>query len=115
MLLQNNLPEGRGKEAIIWQLTSENWPERSAVRFVNSVEQSIARKKNAQGDQTALADKHKKRMFRGLAWTTVGIIITSFSYSVDSPNGGTYVIWWGAIFYGLYDFLKGLVGWLRNA
>ena len=62
----------------------------------------------------ANADKYKKRMTRGLLWTVVGIILTCGTMAFASNLGGKYVLFYGAIIYGIIDFLVGLVGWLWN-
>lgn len=61
----------------------------------------------------ALAEKYKSRMIRGLLWTIAGIVITAISYSIAEEQGSTYLICWGAVLFGIIDFLAGLVGWLR--
>jgi len=61
-----------------------------------------------------LAEKNRKRMIRGLLWTVVGILITAITYGIASDEGGTYVICWGAVIFGLIDLLVGLIGWLKH-
>ena len=60
-----------------------------------------------------LAEKNRQRMIRGRLWTVAGILVTAITYSIASDEGGTYLICWGAVIFGLVDLLAGLVGWLR--
>jgi hypothetical protein len=38
----------------------------------------------------------------------VGIVVTVATYAVASQAGGTYVVTWGAIAFGGFQFLRGL-------
>ena len=53
--------------------------------------------------QHQLADMYRRRMMRGLVITIAGIVITTVSYNsaASSPGGGTYLICWGAILFGV--------------
>lgn len=37
-----------------------------------------------------------------------GLIVTAVTYSNASDEGGTYLVTWGAIVFGGYQFIKGL-------
>lgn len=39
----------------------------------------------------------------------IGIIVTVATYSAASSGGGTYVVAWGAIIFGGWQFLRGLM------
>ena len=54
----------------------------------------------------------KKRMRNGALWFTGGIILTTVTYlsAIHAPNGGTYIIAWGAILFGAVRFFQGLFG-----
>lgn len=62
----------------------------------------------------ALAEKNRKRMTRGLIWTVAGIVLTCGTLAFASNLGGRYILFYGAIIYGIIDFIAGLVGWLSN-
>lgn len=62
----------------------------------------------------AVADKHKKRMSRGLVWLVIGIILTCGTMAFSDSMGGKYVFFYGAIIWGFIDFIIGLFGWLSN-
>jgi hypothetical protein len=53
-----------------------------------------------------------KKICIGAAWAIGGGIVTAATYSAAS-DGGTYMIFWGAIIFGIWDILKGLY-WLAN-
>ncbi len=64
-------------------------------------------------DGKSLADKYVKHMLSGLIWAVGGTVVTAATYGAASDGGGTYVVAWGAIVFGLYDFFKGLFGWMK--
>lgn len=55
----------------------------------------------------------KRLMLTGALWCIGGIIVTSVTYNAaaSSPTGGQYIIAWGAIAFGFFDFIRGLIGW----
>ncbi|GAA4364707.1 hypothetical protein GCM10023185_34440 [Hymenobacter saemangeumensis] len=50
----------------------------------------------------------RKDMLHGGLWLGGGLLVTIITYSLAS-DGGSYVMTWGAIIFGGYQFLKGLV------
>ncbi len=61
------------------------------------------------GPETAKATKAagRKNMLYGALWLIGGIVVTVVSYSAAS-GGGTYLITWGAIIFGGFQFVQGL-------
>jgi hypothetical protein len=60
-----------------------------------------------------LSRRHRNRMWSGLGWAAGGIAATVVSILVFSGLGvGYYVVFGGAIVYGLFTFISGLVSWL---
>jgi len=59
-----------------------------------------------------LSRRHRKRMLTGLGWAAGGIAATIFSVAVLPRFIGYYVVFGGAIVYGVVTFISGLVGWL---
>lgn len=51
----------------------------------------------------------ERKMFIGVASFIVGILVTAISYSAaaNNPAGGTYIIAYGAIVYGVMRFIQG--------
>jgi len=54
-----------------------------------------------------------KSMFFGAIWFVGGSAITLATYSAAS-SGGRYVVTWGAILFGGYQLLSGLIGYLSS-
>jgi hypothetical protein len=50
----------------------------------------------------------KKNMLYGALWFVGGSIATIVGYSSASSGGGTYLVFWGAIIFGLIQFFQGL-------
>jgi hypothetical protein len=59
-------------------------------------------------------EKYKKRMTRGFLWTVAGVVITCGTFMFAGQLGGKFVLLYGAIIYGLIDFVVGLIGWISN-
>lgn len=55
----------------------------------------------------------KKLIISGLLWFAGGTAITIYTYeqAASNPYGGSYFVMWGAIGWGLWDFLRGLGGY----
>jgi len=53
-------------------------------------------------------DQANRDMLFGALWFIGGIVITAVTYSAAS-GGGTYVVTWGAIIFGAFQFIKGLI------
>ena len=66
----------------------------------------------ADEPERAAADN---RIIYGALWFVGGILVTVCSYlsAARSPYGGTYIVAWGAIVYGIWRISQGLSG--RNA
>jgi hypothetical protein len=54
------------------------------------------------------ASEGTTNMFVGALWCIGGIVVTAVTYSA-AQEGGTFVIAWGAIVFGAWQFLKGFV------
>jgi hypothetical protein len=63
-----------------------------------------------------MVKKYVRKMIVGLLWAGGGTAVTviSFVSAASSEGGGRYVVTWGAIVFGIIDFLVGLVGWLKH-
>ncbi len=51
-------------------------------------------------------------MLVGGAFFVVGLIVTIGSYSAATSGGGTYYLCWGAIIFGLIQFIQGFIQYL---
>lgn len=103
---------GKHPESLIKKMIKQGWSEEAAREFVVPIWRAVYEIKQSPEWKRALAEKHKKRMTRGLLLAVAGIVITGLTYSCAS-EGGYYMICWGAILFGLIDFAVGLVNWLR--
>jgi len=113
----NQLARGRSRGEVIAELTDTmGWPDSLATKFVDRV--SVAAIDSGASDEgrQALADRYARHMIYGALWALGGILVTWWTYSAaaSSPGGGRYVVAYGAILYGVVDFVRGLVGWSRH-
>jgi len=99
------LAKKQSTQVVVRKLTDQGVTPAVANKIVNETQKLFKR---------ANADKYKKRMTRGLLWTVVGIILTCGTMAFASNLGGKYILFYGAIIYGIIDLLVGLVGWLSN-
>ena len=51
----------------------------------------------------------QRRMLYGLLWAGGGTAVTVFTY-LNASAGGTYLVAWGAVIFGIVDILRGLFG-----
>jgi hypothetical protein len=49
----------------------------------------------------------RSKIQRGALFLAVGFVVTSVTYMFASSAGGSYLVAWGAILYGLYEISKG--------
>ena len=108
----SELAEGKSKEKIVKELVKQDWPEDSAIQFVNNIEQAISEYKDSPEGRNVLAGKYARHMVYGILWAVGGTIVTVATYEAAS-GGGTYFVAWGAILFGIFDFFKGFFGWLK--
>lgn len=72
----------------------------------------VAENETAENTEQDEARNSRRRMLSGLLWCVGGLAVTSASYWF-ADAGGKFSVFYGAVIYGIYDFLVGLVGWLR--
>ena len=99
------LARKQSPQVIAKKLTEQGITPAEAGRIVEETKKVL---QNARGNQ------YKKRMTRGLLWVVVGIVLTCGTLAFSSNLGGKYVLFYGAIIYGIIDFIAGLIGWLSN-
>lgn len=65
------------------------------------------------GDPEAAARKAAQReMTKGILWLAGAGAVTGITYLAADP-GGSYFVFWGAMAYGAYRFLRALYFWLN--
>jgi hypothetical protein len=99
------LAGNKAPQAVEQSLVSRGASLETAKKLVKDAGQAV--KKTRQ-------DKYKKRMTRGLILTILGAVITCGTYIFANELGGNYVLCYGAIIFGVIDFVIGLVGWIAN-
>ena len=61
----------------------------------------------------AIGAAARKEMLYGALWCIGGTAVTVGTYSI-TPNGGPFIIAFGAIIFGVIQFFRGLVQWIRK-
>lgn len=54
----------------------------------------------------------KREMVKGFFWFAAAALVTTLTYSAAEP-GGTYLVFWGALAYGCFRFLRAVYYWLN--
>ena len=111
-----SLAEGRDKGGLTKELVKQGWSKEMAAQFVGDIEQELKEraeeyKRTPEGRQV-MASKYKRHMLYGILWAAGGLAVTIATYEAAS-EGGWFIVAWGAIIFGIYDFVRGLVEWLR--
>ncbi|MCK6585268.1 MAG: hypothetical protein L6Q49_19385 [Anaerolineales bacterium] len=103
---------GKDRNTILNMLKKEGLALADAQKAYGSALNEL---ENSLEGRSLLAEKYRKQMNRGLLWAVAGTVITILSYSsaASSPAGGTYYICWGAILFGIIDFLVGYISWRK--
>ena len=80
-----------------------------------TINESPENKLESSEGKQIMADKCARQMLFGILWVIGGIVVTAVTYNAaaSSPTGGRYFVAWGAVLFGIYDFFKGLFGWLK--
>ena len=104
--------EGKDRNTILSMLKKEGLTPANAQKAYNDALNGL--ESSVEG-RSMLAEKYRKQMNRGLLWAIAGTVITIVSYSSasSSPVGGTYYICWGAILFGVIDFIVGYISWQK--
>jgi len=109
---QQELNAGQSTDGIVEELVAQGWPEDWARRHV--ADRARQRSAGRRGEPTD-PRVYVRRMGRGFASILVGVLLTVATFEMAQAAGiGMYIVWWGAILWGLVDFIAGLVGWLRH-
>ena len=102
-LVAHDLVKGKGRKAVIAQLIQRGFSEPAVEQLVADVAYQL---------NPVFIKKFKRRMVRGLLWTIAGIVVTVGTFIFAEQLGGMSLLCYGAILWGLVDFVAGLVGWL---
>ena len=55
----------------------------------------------------------RKNMLHGILWCVGGLLVTLLTYNM-AEEGGRYVVAWGAVIFGAYQFFKGFMQWVNE-
>ena len=100
-LVVDRLLEGKNAREIAGELEKGGSSKEEAIRYVTAMEQYI---KNSPEGRRQLAAKYSKRVLFGFFWVAAGVTATMVFEGW---------LFWGAILFGLWDILSGLVGWVK--
>lgn len=112
------LMSGTMPERIIDGLVQKGWERAEAQEFVFGVRHAIPvgdpQAANVRGID--VHSRHMKNMLFGLVWCVGGSVVTLYTYqqAMANPMEGKYVIAWGAVVFGFFQFLSGLTGMITN-
>lgn len=101
--IARRLSGGASPDQIIDSMAEQGYTRDEAAGIVGHV--------NIQYRQ-AMAKAGRKKMLVGFLWAAGGGAVTAFTY-LSSSNGGTYVVAWGAMIFGVYDIIRGLLVWVK--
>jgi hypothetical protein len=95
------------------QLTvMERLPEKVAQGLTEKgVELKIARHLVTRVDRAVRKRKAKKDIWIGAAWCFGGLAISIGTYAMASERGGSYFMAWGAVLFGGFQMIKGLINY----
>jgi len=103
-LVTKNLVSGVKAAEIIAILARGGWSKDDATDLVYKVECEV---------RFARRYVANRRMLIGAAWCAGGILVTVFVVPA-AAKGGFFYLPYGAIIYGAYDMIRGLVEWIGN-
>lgn len=100
---------GKSKEEMVKHLVELGWAQDFAEQVVDETMNELTPSPEARRE---LARKSQRKMKYGCLWFLGGATFTLFTYLLAREQGGVYCIAWGAMLFGLLDFLRGLFGWI---
>lgn len=111
--ISKSIGAGSKEKDIVKTFVKQGVPEPIVLQCYRQVKSAIDEYATSDEGRKMLAAKHARHMLYGVLWMVGGTIATVIGYSSASESGGSYYIFWGAVVFGAYDFLKGLFGWIK--
>jgi len=93
------LNAGVSSPQVVQELIAGGLTEEDAAMIVRETRQSRRKAKQEEG---------RKNMLYGALWCLGGLAVTVFSYQSANSGGGKYVVAWGAVIFGAFQFFQGL-------
>jgi len=106
-MIVEKLADGTSEEEIVELLIKMGLTNDKAS---NLVRQTI----DAKPENVSQAEAYRRKMISGALWAIGGTAVTAITYEA-AQDGGVYLICWGAIVFGAWDFLCGLFGLMANS
>lgn len=110
--VRNMINQNHTENAIVKAFAKQGVPEGYTRAFYSEISAATQSYLNTPEGIQAMAAKYRKRMIAGLLWTVGGLVVSVISYTVASA-GGVYFVFWGAVIFGIIDFIRGLAGWIK--
>lgn len=109
------IAKGQNRLGLVKSLCELGISNQAAQELVAEMNQAVQEYKESPDMRRQIASKYARHMVYGVLWAAGGTIATVVGYSAasSSPRGGTYMIFWGAILFGIVDFFRGLFGYLK--
>lgn len=109
------LAAGARSETLLAELIQQGWPEYEARPILSAAgirpaTPALSYATPARRDSS----RHVRNMGVGLLMLVIGILITAATYSFASSGegGGTYLVCYGPIFFGVVRLVSGFFGWI---
>jgi hypothetical protein len=83
-----------------------------ATNLVARIKQAVDDFKKTPEGRRSLSRKYRNQMIAGFIWFAIGLAVTIGTFMAAS-EGGTYIIAYGAIIWGIGGLIVGLIGWIR--
>jgi hypothetical protein len=66
-------------------------------------------------ESEAMKSRARRKMVIGALFVVGGALVTTITYSLaaNSPTGGTYFVFWGAMVFGFVDLVVGAYGYWK--
>lgn len=97
-ILEQMINQNKSSSDILKQLLDRGIDTDTAFAAIENAEKQISGKDEKQG---------RKDMFWGAVWFIGGLAVTLITYSNASEGGGRYTVAYGAIIFGLIQFVRG--------
>lgn len=101
-----DISSGKSRKAVIDQLLARGVTSSVAKRIVREAGHG------GSGDEK---QRIKIRMIRGLLIALAGVGATVIGYLLSAETGRAYLLFYGMILGGLFDFIVGFMGWIRTS
>jgi hypothetical protein len=114
-LVISDLAQGRKKTAVVKSLIRYGWSDEEAIQFVSYAEKALAEYKVSAEGQRLFARRYCRHMWYGFLWSVGGSVVTALTFGVSASGstGDYYLVGLGAILFGIIDFFRGFLGWLK--